>query len=314
MNSYLPIHVSIVKILFALVLLAVSSSTFAEFMRVTLLGTGSPRTDAHRAGPAVLVEAGGKYLLFDAGRTVVQQIRRLDVPISEVQQVFLTHLHSDHISALDDIWMTGWIYQRPQPLRVYGPTGTKSFTQYLQQAYAYDASIRQQHAGLPEHAATLTATEIKPGAVYADNALKVTAFLVDHKPVEPAYGYRISFGDRSVVISGDTTYSKNLVEHAQGADVLIHEIFAAPDAILERNPRLQRIARYHTSPDQLAIVLNKVQPRLAVLTHVILVGIEASSLMTRLHDSYGGEIRMGEDLMRIEISSDIKVVPFTVGY
>ena len=287
-----------------------STVTLADYMRVSLLGTGSPRPDIKRMGPAVLVEAGGEYLLFDAGRGVIQRLKQLDVPIAELHNVFLTHLHSDHISALDDLWLTSWIYQRQQPLNVYGPVGTESFAQGLQQAYAYDAKLRNQYAGLSEDSAKMIATEIEPGVIYSRNGIKVTAFLVDHKPVEPAYGYRIDFGDRSIVISGDTTYSKNLVDNAQNIDLLVHEIFAAKAEILEKNPRLQKIERYHTNPDQILEVLDQVSPRMAILTHVILIGIEENALIQELQDSYAGKVILGEDLMRIEIGSDIKVIRF----
>lgn len=287
-----------------------STVTLADYMRVSLLGTGSPRPDTKRMGPAVLVEAGGEYLLFDAGRGVIQRLKQLDVPIAELHNVFLTHLHSDHISALDDLWLTSWIYQRQQPLNVYGPVGTESFVQGLQQAYAYDAKLRNQYAGLSEDSAKMIATEIEPGVIYSRNGIKVTAFLVDHKPVEPAYGYRIDFGDRSIVISGDTTYSKNLVDHAQNIDLLVHEIFASKAEILEKNPRLQKIERYHTNPDQMLEVLDQVSPRMAILTHVILIGIEENALIQELQDSYAGKVILGEDLMRIEIGSDIKVIRF----
>ncbi|MCZ6566457.1 MAG: MBL fold metallo-hydrolase [Gammaproteobacteria bacterium] len=300
----------LIQLLITYLLLIAPVAVFADYMRVTLLGTGSPRPDVSRSGPAVLVEAGGKYLLFDAGRGVVDRLNQLDIPASEIHQVFLTHLHSDHISALDDLWMTGWIYQRQQPLAVYGPDGTESFTQQLQQAYAYDAELRHQYAGLDKNAAILTAHDIKPGVIYAENGVKVTAFLVDHKPVDPAYGYRIDFGERSVVISGDTTYSDNLIAHAQDVDLLIHEIFAAKEKILGKNPRLQKIERYHTNPTQLSRVLDEITPRMTILTHVILIGIEESSVITQLKDGYTGEIRMGEDLIRLDVGSEIKVAPF----
>lgn len=303
-------HRPFINLLITSTLLITPVTVFADYMRVTLLGTGSPRPDISRSGPAVLVEVAGKYLLFDAGRGVVQRLKQLDVSIEEIHQVFLTHLHSDHISALDDLWLTGWIYQRQQPLEVYGPQGTESFTQGLQQAYAYDASLRHQYAGLDENAAKLIANDIKPGVIYSAGGIKITAILVDHKPVDPAYAYRIDFGDRSVVISGDTTYSKNLVGQAENVDLLIHEIFAAKSTLLERNPRLQKIERYHTNPDQMSRILNEVKPRMAVLTHAILIGVDKNSLMTQLKGRYTGEIHLGEDLMRLEVGSDIKVLPF----
>lgn len=299
------------KIIFCCLLFIYATTCNADFIKVTLLGTGSPRPSVDRYGPAVLVEAGGKNLLFDAGRGVVQRLYTLDIPISGIQQIFLTHLHSDHISALDDVWLTGWIYQRAMPLNVYGPVGTSSFIDSLQQAYMYDAKLRHQHAGLDENAAKLIATDIKPGVIYSENGIKVTAFLVDHKPVDPAYGYRIDFGDRSVVISGDTTYSQNLVDHSTDIDLLVHEIIAVKSEILERNPRLQKIERYHTDPTQLTQVLNAVKPRVAVMTHVILVGVKEEAVIEQISKEYDGEIHMGEDLMSVEVGSTVKVIPYS---
>jgi len=299
------------RILFVLVISLYAASCYADYMRVTLLGTGSPRPSVNRNGPAVLVEVGGKYLLFDSGRGVVQRLQQLDIRISEIQQIFLTHLHSDHISALDDIWLTGWIYQRPQPLNIYGPKGTQSYIDHLQQAYSYDVQLRNQHSGLDLNAGVVTTNEINPGVIYSENGIKVTAFLVDHKPVDPAYGYRIDFGDRSVVISGDTSYSQSLIDHSVGIDLLVHEIMSVKDEILEKNPRLQKIQRYHTNPKQLVKVLSAVKPRTAVLTHVILVGVSEDRVLQQVSDEYKGELYMGEDLMSIEVGSSIKVIPYS---
>ncbi len=295
-------------LLFCAALLAVPLTAQADFMRVTLLGTGSPRVEADRAGPAVLVEAGGKMLLFDAGRNIVQRLAQAGMPISEIDTVFLTHLHSDHIFGLDDLWITGWVYQRPQPLTVHGPTGTSNLAAALEQAFSYDISIRNQYSGLDENASQLLAHEIEPGVVYSQDRVKVTAFLVDHGAVEPAYGYRIDFGDRSVVISGDTTYSETLVDQARGTDVLIHEFFAAHPDLLARNPRLRRVEAYHTNPEQMTRVLHETRPKVTALTHVILAGLSRDEVMRGLRETYEGEVHMGEDLMQFEIGNQVRVL------
>lgn len=298
------------KLILLILLFLYSTVLTAEFMQIHLIGTGSPRPDIKRAGPAVLVEAGGEYLLFDVGRSVIQRLTQLDIPIAEIENIFLTHLHSDHISALDDVWLTGWIYQRHQPLQVHGPKGTKSFLLGLQQAYSYDARLRNEYSGLSENSSKLIAYENTPGVIYENNGVKVTAFLVNHKPVEPAYGYRIDFGDRSVVISGDTTFSENLIDHSQNIDLLIHEIFASQDKYLEKNPRLQKIEQYHTNPQQLLNILSKTKPKMTVLTHIILIGIDENDLINQFKDNYPGNVVLGEDLMKIEISSEIRVVRY----
>ena len=299
------------RFLFVLVLGFYAASCSADYIKVTLLGTGSPRPSVERSGPAVLVEVGGKYLLFDTGRGVVQRLQQLDIRISDIHDIFLTHLHSDHISALDDIWLTGWIYQRPMPLNIYGPNGTKTFIDHLKQSYSYDVQLRNLYSGLDINAGAVAANDIKPGVIYSEDGVKVTAFLVDHRPVDPAYGYRIDFGKRSVVISGDTTYSQSLVDHSLEADLLVHEIMAVKGKLLEKNPRLQKIQRYHTSPEQLVKVLNNAKPRSAVMTHVIVVGIPEDEVLKQVTDGYEGEIHMGEDLMSIEVGSSIKVIPYS---
>ena len=299
------------KSLFVLAILLSATVCNADFIKVTLLGTGSPRPSVERSGPAVLVEVGGKYLLFDTGRGVVQRLQQLDIRISDIQQIFITHLHSDHVSALDDIWLTGWIYQRPMPLNIYGPEGTTSFVDHLKQAYSYDVQLRNQYSGLDLNAGAVISSDIKPGVIYSEEGIKVTAFLVDHRPVDPAYGYRIDFGERSVVISGDTTYSQSLVDHSLETDLLVHEIMAVKSELLEKNPRLQKIQRYHTSPEQLAKVLENTKPRAAVMTHVIVVGMPESSVLQQVNKNYQGELHLGEDLMSFEVGSSIKVIPYS---
>lgn len=300
------------RILFVLIVSLYASASSADFIKVTLLGTGSPRPNVDRNGPAVLVEVGGKNLLFDSGRGVVQRLQQLDIRISDIQQIFLTHLHSDHISALDDVWLTGWIYQRPSPLNIYGPNGTTSFVAHLRQAYSYDVQLRNQYSGLDINAGAVVTYDIKPGVIYSENGIKVTAFLVDHRPVDPAYGYRIDFGERSVVISGDTSYSQNLVDHSVGIDLLVHEIMSVEHKILEKNPRLQKIQRYHTNPEQLVKVLSSTKPRATVMTHVIVVGMSEDEVLKQVKNEYEGEIHMGEDLMSIEVGSSIKVLPYSI--
>lgn len=298
------------KSLFVLAIILYATACNADFIKVTLLGTGSPRPSVERNGPAVLVEVGGKYLLFDSGRGVVQHLQQLEVPISDIHHVFLTHLHSDHISALDDVWLTGWIYQRSSPLNIYGPKGTESFIDNLKQAYSFDVQLRNQYSGLDLNSGIMTSSEIKPGVNFSENDIKVTAFLVNHKPVDPAYGYRIDFGKRSVVISGDTTYSQSLVDHSVGADLLVHEIMSVDSEILKKNPRLQKIQRYHTSPVQLAKVLDNAKPRVAVMTHVITVGVSEDEVLKQVNDHYQGKLYMGEDLMTFEVGNSIKVIPY----
>lgn len=280
----------------------------AAYVEVTLLGTGTPRPDPERFGAATVVEAGGRYFLFDAGRGVTVRLRQAGVPLERVQRVFLTHLHSDHITGLADLWLTGWIWQRPGPLELYGPSGVGDLARHLAAAHEADISYRTAYTGLDGKAGRIRATEAAgEGVVYDEDGVRIVAFTVDHGPVKPAFGYRLEYRDRVVVLSGDTTYSPNLVEHARGADLLVHEIAAADADLLARNPRLARVMAYHTDPDQMRRVLADARPRATVLNHVLELGVAARQALDALLQDHPHTLHMGRDLLRIGVGDDIRV-------
>lgn len=282
-------------------------AAYADYLEVTLLGTGTPRPSIERFGSATLVSAGGQFFLFDVGRGATIRLKQAGITPNQIDKVFLTHLHSDHISGLDDLWITGWVWQRQQLLDVSGPTGTHQLVNGLRDAYAADISYRGANVGLDDDKAKIESVEIEPGVVYQQEGVTIRAFLVEHAPVKPAYGYRVEFGDRVVVISGDTTYSENLVKHAQKADLLIHEITAADPALLKRNKRLNSVVAYHTNPDQMAEVLNKTNPRLAVLNHVLLFAVSEEQVIDKIKMQYSGDVTMGYDLMKIGVGNTINI-------
>jgi ribonuclease Z len=167
-------------------------------MRVTVLGTGTPYPEPQRFGPAILVEAASQKMLFDCGRGAMIRLSENGVPVEAVRDVYLTHLHSDHVTGLPDLWLTGWFLGRKEPLRVWGPTGTLPMTRHLTEAFAFDLQIRQKTESLPPEGAEFDAHEIPKETVYDDGPVRVTAFPVDHGPVKPAFGYRIDSAGHSV--------------------------------------------------------------------------------------------------------------------
>lgn len=280
----------------------------AEYLEITLLGTGSPKPDVQRFGPSTVIEAGGHFFLFDVGRGASIRLQQSDIPIQKINHVFLTHLHSDHLGGFSDLWLTSWIWQRQQPLQVYGPKGTSKFAEYTYKAHIQDINFRAENTGLSKQAVELDAKEIIDNeVVYDQDGVRVIAFLVDHKVVTPAFGYRLEYGDRAVVISGDTTYSKNLIKHAQGVDVLIHEIAMTNQSLLDQNIKLQKVMSYHTTPMQAAQVFSETKPRLAVYNHVLLFGVEEGDVIQRTHKGYPGDVVMGRDLMKIKVGDKIVV-------
>jgi ribonuclease Z len=285
-----------------------SSQVNAPDIKVTLLGTGTPQPLMDRFGPSILVQAGSENLLFDAGRGCLQRLRQVKLEYDKLTAVFLTHLHSDHIVGLPDLWLTGWlITKRPMPLKVFGPTGTDKMIEYLRKAYDFDINIRIEDDHAPEEGSKLLATDIQQGVIYENNGVKVIAFTVDHGAIKPAFGYRVEYNGHAVVLSGDTKYSENLIRFAKGTDLLVHEVMIAPDTLSKSDPKYN-ITQHHTTPEQAAKVFNEVKPKLAAFSHIAkLYGRTEEEIMKRTKANYSGQIIMGEDLMSFSISDTVIV-------
>jgi ribonuclease Z len=289
-----------------------------KLFRVTLLGTGVPIPSPDRFGPGILIEAGEQKLVIDAGRGITMRLFQLKIPLGKIDALFLTHFHSDHTSGLPDLWLTGWLEShfggRRTPFNVIGPTGTLDLTSNLERAYAADIRIRIDDEQLrPEGISILTEEFSGDGMVYEKNGLRVIAFEVDHGDViKPAYGYRIEFDERCVVISGDTRYNENVVKYGTGADLLIHEVAAARPALMAE-AYMQRIIGHHTTPRQAGLVFSRAQPRLAAYTHLVLPASETilpatlADIIAETRTTYTGPLEMGEDLMSFEIGPAITV-------
>jgi ribonuclease Z len=289
---------------------AVPGPGYAQSFRVTLLGTGNPRPGIERFGPSTLVEVGNEKLLFDCGRGATQRIYQLKIPFSAVDALFLTHLHSDHTVGIPDLWLTGWIMGRGVALRVWGPAGTREMMSHLERAYKFDVHTRRDvDEKLPVEGAVIEAQEIKQGVVYESEGVKVTAFLVDHGLVQPAFGYRVDYAGHSVTLSGDTRFSENLIRFAQGTDLLIHEVIdpAAYQEIANTFTAAQRqkVIEHHITPEQAGVVFTRVKPKLAVFSHI--VPSDAPDLIAHTRKTYSGPLDVGEDLTSIEIGQNIKV-------
>ncbi len=289
-------------------------------IRVILLGTqAGPTFAAQRLGIGTLVIAGKEQLLFDAGRGITTGMVRAGVDAAAVTRVFLTHLHSDHIISLPELIISPWAFQgRAVPLQVWGPDGTRAMMQHFEEALAFDIHMRRDvDEKFPAEGVRVLATDIREGIVYESNGVKVTAFLVDHGPVKPAFGYRIDFKGRSVAISGDTRPTANLVKYCAGVDLLIHELsrwkqdplLSGPPGELLPNSSLTRgqaraIAEHHTDGVEAGMVLAQVKPKLAVFSHY---NADPRAALPLVRQHYDGPVEFGVDLMEIDIGGQVSI-------
>jgi ribonuclease Z len=286
--------------------------------RVTLLGTGVPIPSPDRFGPCTLVEAGDQKFLIDAGRGATIRLNQLKLPIGRIDVQLLTHFHSDHISGVPDVWLTGWLESyfgtRKTPYRVIGPTGARDLIENLERAYALDIKIRVADEKLPPAGIATDVTEFdRDGIVYEAGGVKVIAFEVDHGDlIKPCYGYRFEYGGRVAVFSSDTRYNHNVIKYGAGADLLVHEVASARPELM-REAYVQRIIGHHTTPQEAGLVFAQTRPGLAAYTHVVLLGSEhippptIDDIVAETRRSYGGPLVVGEDLMAFEIGETVSV-------
>lgn len=267
-------------------------ASLPDGLHVALCGTGSPFPDPTRAGPCTAVIAGERLFIVDTGEGSARTLAYMGLPASRIEAILLTHFHSDHIDGLGPFLLQRWgtgTFQTPTP--VYGPTGVDKVVDGFRAAYVLDFGYRVSHhspkimppggsggKGMPF---ALPATgQGDQVVVLDDRGLKITAFRVDHAPIEPAVGYRFDYKGRSVAISGDTKVSNSLVSAAKDVDLLVHEalqpkLVGILEAEFEAKKQgnvahiMQDILNYHTTPEEAAQLAARAGAKELVLNHIV---------------------------------------------
>jgi len=256
-----------------------------DSLSAVICGSRSPIPSPGRAQTCVMVRAGENIYIVDIGDGSASNLRNWGIPFNKIKSVLLTHLHSDHISDLADLHQASWIMQnRKTKLNVYGPEGVGLVTKGFETAYEPDYFFRNTHHGdqiAPLDVAGFNAltVDLNQPKIINEEGLVVTAFEVVHDPVKPALGYRFDYKGRSLVISGDTSYTENLIESSNSADVLIHEAQANHMINLLRDFNLlngaklnaklmEDIITYHTTPVEAARIANLAEVKHLIFYHL----------------------------------------------
>ena len=293
-------------------------STLPDGLHVGLCGAGSPFPDDKRSGPCTLVVAGSQMFVFDAGNSATRNLGKMGVTHGQINAIFLTHFHSDHLDGLGELLLQRWVSTgNAQPVPVYGPPGVQRVVAGLREVYAQDQGYRVAHhgeatlppSGFGAEARPFEVTASRDLLVYQDGGVEIRAFAVDHAPVHPAVGYRISYKGRSVVLSGDTRPSDAVRTQAQGVDLLVHEALSAPlvqvigDAAQNAGrPNVHKlmadIVDYHSSPEQAAQVAQDAHVGYLLLSHIApplpIPGME-KAFLGDAPSIFKGPLRVGVD-------------------
>ena len=198
-----------------------------DSLKVVVCGSRSPLPSPGRAESCVLVEAGNDIYIFDLGNGSVNNLTQYQIPWPNVKAVLITHMHSDHMADLPDAHLQSWIQGRTAPLKVYGPEGINLVTKGFELAYSADYQYRSDHHGddmLPMSIAGFDAIQIIDNQLISNDTpgLEILPFVVDHYPVNSAFGFKISYKGRTVVISGDTIHDGSVQKYSKDVDLLIH--------------------------------------------------------------------------------------------
>lgn len=290
-----------------------------DFIKLTFLGTGAPRPSAARYGPSILVEAGPHKILVDAGSGMRERLFYAGgyEYLTQVDHVLVTHLHFDHTISIPGLWLSGWLYGRRTPFLVQGPAGTKEMMTHLKKAYAWDIEYRDL-VGVPLKGVELEVDDVTPGIVFNKDGVKIRAFEVEHMPINlktgkllglrgQTLGYRIDYGSRSVLFSGDTRTTKNsqILKYGKGVDVLIHEV-QVPSPGDSKEAKLANVSlSVHTTPEQVGYVFSQTRPKLGVYSHIIPPDVAAAQLEKMTRPYYSGAMKVAEDLMIMTIGEEI---------
>ena len=274
--------------------------------RVVLLGTkGGPTPSPFRAPASVAIVTDGRLYLVDCPNGVAGQLAKAAIRLDQLSDVFVTHNHSDHVLDAGSLLVLAWGSGLKSPVTLHGPPPLKQIVDRSLAASSYDIAVRIREEARPPLLPLIHVRERgAAGLVYEDAHIRVTSATVDHYTVKPAFAYRFDTPDRSIVVSGDTTFSENLVRLARGADLLIHEAMYLPGIrqLAGGNASLMRhLLQSHSTTEQVGLVAARAGVKKLVLSHLVpaLPSITDDMWLEGVRKNFRGEAVVGHDLQDV---------------
>ena len=273
-------------------------------MKLTLLGTGCPSVDYKRCGASNLVLTKKTKILIDCGSGVTQRLNQSKNSSADIDALLLTHLHSDHIVDLYQLFISGWHTGRETKFKVFGPKGLKSHFNKIFEAYKEELDLRKEWEKRPNveglaYEIIEINNELK---IELDNAT-IESVKVDHHPVDPAFGYKFILGPKNIIFSGDTRYCEVLEKSSKDADILVHEVFVGLDydPVRMSSDTIENISDYHTTPEEIGVLASNASVKKLILNHFVPPVFDEDVLVERIAKHFDGEIVVGKDLMQFDI-------------
>ena len=294
------------------ILLAISlgiSSLDAD-TKLLILGSGTPNPDPDRSGSAYAVITNGQSYLVDFGPGVIRRASAFSpswggefksMEINKLNYAFLTHLHSDHSAGLADLILSPWVLERDEPLNLFGPKGLQKMAEKITDAFSIDIDYRingSQPSNLEGYKTRVK--EISEGLVYEDQNVKVEAFENNHGDFKNSFGFVFTTNDKKIVFSGDTAYSRKVIERSIDADILVHEVYSEK-GFQEKTKDWQIYHKaHHTSAIDAGKIASISKPKKLVLSHILFWGNSKESILEEVRVNFNGDAIIAEDLMVIE--------------
>jgi ribonuclease BN (tRNA processing enzyme) len=278
--------------------------------RLILLGTGGgPRPRKASSASAQVIVSNKIAYVIDCGNGVARQLAFANVPLTGLRHIFVTHHHSDHNADYGNLIWLAWASGLSTRVDTWGPPPLESMTKLFFQMNAFDIDTRIKNEGrVPLEPLVHVHERSEGGQVMQDENVRVTATLVDHPPVVPAFAYRFDAADRSIVISGDTRPCDNLLKLARGADVLVHSALYVPgvDRLVARVPNAPAlkasILAHQTSAEDAGRAAQAAGVKTLVLSHLVPADdpeITDQMWIDAARTYFRGPIIVGKDLLEI---------------